>query len=122
MNLRELPRADWATKLAGLDVAPLAEALPPDSRLIVVEDALGQVVGTWAVIRWVHVEGLWIEPSHRKHGRVGAYLLKGMREAAQAWGATSVITGCVDDEVRDLLEHRHAIAAPPQYILRIGGR
>src|SRR5678816_4442085 len=117
MRMRELPREEWDAKLVGTEVGPFAQQLPPESKLIVVEDELGRVVGTWAVMRYVHVEGLWIEPSHRKHGRVGAYLMRGMREAANAFGAASVITGCYDEEVRDLLEHRSAIACPPQYIL-----
>lgn len=111
MHVRELPRAEW-DRLEGLEMGALVPALPADTRMVIVEDGDGAIVGTWAVIRYVHVEGLWIAPPHQKRGRVGAYLLEGMRRIARSWGASAVLTGCMSDEVETLLEHVGGMKLP----------
>lgn len=120
MTTRELPRDEWA-RLDALDMDPIVWALPDDSRIVVVEDTAGAIVGVWAVIRYVHVEGLWIAPDHRKRGRVGARLLAGMRRVARSWGAPAVLTGCVSEEVRKMLEHVGGAKLPgDHYVFPIG--
>ena len=98
MTTRVLPRSEWA-RLAGTEVGPIAEALPPDvGQVIVVEDG-GQIVATWALIPMLHAEGLWIADGYR--GRVGVVrrLLRGMRELAAGFGVGTVQTAAVSTEV-----------------------
>jgi hypothetical protein len=113
-------RADW-DRLATTDLGPVLPLLPADTQIVVVEGPEG-IVGTWAVVRYVHVEGLWIAPAHRKRGRVGALLLAGMREVAHAWDTTVVLTGAESDEVRALIGHFGGRQLPgDHYVLPIGG-
>jgi len=104
MTRRELPRSEWA-RLAGTELAPAiaADVFPADTRLVVVEDDAGAIVGAWAVIRYVHVEGLWIAPTHRGRGRVLRHLLAGMRDVARSWGAAAVWTAAQTADVARLI-------------------
>jgi len=105
MTRRELPRSEWG-RLVGTELEQLAlqpELLPADTRIVVVEDAAGEIVGSWAGIRYVHFEGICIAPAHRRRGRVLAHLLAGMRDIAQSWGVGAVLTGADTQEVADLI-------------------
>lgn len=121
MITRQLPQAEWP-RIAHTEIGPALEVLPPDdTRILVVEDA-GQILGTWALIRYVHVEGVWVHPDHRKRGRVAAHLLGGMREIAQAWGQSVVLTAAVTDDVRQLIAHLGGQQLPgDHYVLPING-
>lgn len=120
MVVRSLPRADWP-RLIGTELERAVPYLPEDAEVLVVEDAAGAIVGCWAVIRYVHVEGLWIHPDHRKRGRVGAHLWRAMVEAARALGAGAVLTGAIDDQVRRLIAHAGGTKLPGDcYVLPLG--
>ena len=121
MTHRELPRAEWSRLEDTAQLGPALHAIPPDARIVVVEDATA-IIGTWAVLRYVHVEGLWIAPAHRTRGRVGAHLLAGMEATAQAWGARVVLTAAITDDVRALIRHRGGIPLPgDHFVLPLGG-
>jgi acetyltransferase (GNAT) family protein len=103
MTARELPREEWG-RLVGTELELAARAFPNhDARVIVVEESDGRVIGCWSVVRYVHVEGLWIHPDHRKRGRVLCKLLALMRIIARQFGADAVLTGATTDEVRRLV-------------------
>lgn len=120
MILIELPQSEWP-RLTGVgtvdgeDLGKIAAACPADARLVVVEDG-GLIVGSWAVMPYVHVEGLWIHPLYRKQGSVGRRLLTGMRQIAARWGVRAVLTGCSSDEVRLLLEKVGGVKLPDHYV------
>lgn len=121
MTSRELPRAEWA-KLAETPIAAVLESLPENTRIVVVEDAAGTVVATWALIQYVHVEGVWVDQAHRKHGVVAGRLLREMRRVATDWGASVVLTGAIDDEVRGLIASLGGSALPGEaYVLPVEG-
>lgn len=99
---RILPAAEWA-KLAGTELEPLAPLLrPEDTRIVVVEDG-DQIVACWAVTRMVHLEGIWIAPTHRKRPGVGMRLLAMARAQVKAFGATFAYTGAQSEDVRAML-------------------
>lgn len=60
-RLRFLPPEEWNT-LQG----PLKDHdLHPDHALIVVAEEAGKVVGTWAALENITMEGLWVEEKYR---------------------------------------------------------
>ena len=75
---------------------------PAQTQMVVVE-ADGVIVGTWAVLRTVHVECVWIAEDYRGQFGVVKRLLIGMRAAARRWGARTVLTGAMTDQVRSLI-------------------
>lgn len=116
LHMRVLDQDDWH-ELVGTDLEPILATLPADTRIVVVSTDDGAIVGTWAVIRYVHVEGLWIAPEHRKRGRVGMLLLAGMRTLARAWGTKVVLTGALSEDVRDLIIHQGGQPLPGEHFV-----
>jgi hypothetical protein len=103
MTTRILDSSEWAAKLVGTELEVAIPYLPADTQVIVVEDEDGHVVGCWSVICYVHVEGVWIAPPHRKRGTVARRLLRAMRQVVRSLGASVVLTGADTDDVRQLL-------------------
>lgn len=121
MTARNLPRSEWAEKLAGKDISIMLEYPEPDAQIVVVEDEDGVVIGHWALLRCTHVEFVWIADAHRKSGSVARRLLQQMRAAARAWGARFVQTGSISAETDRLLEKLHATKLPgDHYVFPIG--
>lgn len=120
MITRILPPEEWS-RLVGTE----AEAVWPhlDSRrasVIVVEDESGRIVGTWTLITQLHAECLWIDPEHRGRGSVARRLWKELQLRAKAFGAPTVATSAVSDDVRTLLEHVGAIKLEgDHYVMRM---
>lgn len=103
LTTRMLPPAEWP-KLAGTEAGSVWHAFNPDeTQVVVVEEADGRIVGVWCVLRLVHVECVWIAEGHRNTGGVARRLWRGMRQAAERWGARSVVTGAISDDVRGLI-------------------
>ena len=112
---RILPPEEWAEKLSGTDAGRYAQALAPaDTRVLVVEDAAGTLVGTWVVTREVHVECVWIHPDHRAAPGIVKRLLAGMYRIARDWHARAVWTGSISDEVRTLVQKLGGAPVPGQ--------
>jgi GNAT superfamily N-acetyltransferase len=119
MQARVLPPAEWG-RLEGLDMAQLAAAGDPGSVLVLVVESEGQIVGTWAFVQMLHLEGIWIHPDHRKKGCVGRALLRQMRQTGAELGAMRVETGADSPEVERLLEAAGAVPRPyTPYVLPI---
>lgn len=111
MNARILPVEEW-DRLEGGEAGDARHAFNPDeTQVIVVEDG-DRIVGTWAVMRVVHVECLWVAPEHRGAFGVAKRLLKAMRDVAGAWGARYVLTGSISPHVTDLIRRFGGIPAP----------
>lgn len=120
MTTSLLPRDQWS-RLAGTELEQVWPLLPEDAHIIAVEHE-GQIIGCWALIRYVHVEGVWVHPDHRKRGSVARRLLGMMHRTARAMGATAVLTGAMSDEVRDLIAGLGGSQLPgDHYVLPIRG-
>jgi hypothetical protein len=115
-----VPREEWAARLAGTELEPAIEHLPPGTRVVVVVDDADQTVACWATMQYVHVEGLWIAPEHRKRSKAFGHLADGMRALLEADGTRAVLTVAIDDVVAGLLESKGAAALPGvQYVLPV---
>ncbi len=76
---------------------PFFPYVPPgDVDVVVVEDE-GQVVACMTVLRAVHLEGVWIEPNHRKAG-VTRSLLRLSVKLATHCGARWAFAGSADGD------------------------
>lgn len=118
MTTRTLSREEWP-RLADTDLAVLLPyAAPEDTEIVVVEQD-ERIVGCLAVMRVIHVEGVWIAPEHRGRVSVMRRLLAGMYASAQRFAPTWAMAGAAGPEMHALLTaHLGAVPVPMQtYIL-----
>lgn len=103
MISRILPSHEWHL-LAGTEseVEAALTSLGPSTRILVVEDD-GEIVATWAAIPTVHMECLWVKPSHRGLVGVARRLFSGLREIAAEFDVTAVVTSSLSPLVTDLI-------------------
>lgn len=104
MTSRVLPPAEW-DRLGATDIPQLLPLVHRDDVQIVVVEDEGQIVGAWAALRIVHLEGVWIAPTYRGRAAVARRLLARTLAVARAW-APWALTGAATDDVRRLIE-RH---------------
>lgn len=109
-HTRLLPIAEW-DKLKAFPFA--AHGLPdPDLSMILVDElADGTIVGIWAALTAVHLDGLWVDPAHRD-SPVAGQLLRGMKAALQERGITTSFTLIQDANVMVLAHKAGFIRAP----------
>lgn len=122
MTTRILPPEEWS-RLDGTEAGPALPYLDPlESRIIVVEDG-ARIVGCWAVLRLVHVEGLWIDPDYRKHPGVARRLFAATWRLVKAWAPRWVMTAAVTEDVKALLrEHVGAVSIPGEmFVVAVDG-
>lgn len=118
MTDRILPQSEW-NKLDGREIARAIPYMRPhDVQIIVVEDG-PKIVGAWAVLRVVQLEGVWIDPDYRKRGSVARRLLNRTLEVARSLAPHWAFTGAETPEVADLLtKHLGAVKYPAdQYLI-----
>lgn len=121
MITRVLPPEEWH-RLAGTEVESLVPGLTPENAQVVVVDAGGEIVGTWAVLRIVHVECLWIAPAHQRKGSVARRLIRGVVAAAQRWRTPSVWTASVDPGVTTMIQKLGGMPIPgAHFAIPVGG-
>jgi hypothetical protein len=118
MQVRELPPDEWH-RLEGTELEPVWRdliELSTTPTVIVVEDEMGAIVGCWSLLRTVaHVEGCWIDPSHRKRAVVARHLLTKMQSLFARMSQPMAIAGVTDPEVAELLmDHLGAQELPGQ--------
>jgi hypothetical protein len=114
MISRILPVEEWP-RLAGTEAASIVPGLDPlQTRVLVVEQD-GQIIGSWVVLRMVHVECVWIDPSHRRKASVAARLLHGMRDIARGWNTKAVITGSVSPDVTAMIQRLGGLPLPGEH-------
>lgn len=118
MTTRILPAAEWG-RLDGTELAGMVGQVDPARVTVHVVEHHGAIVGCWAVLTMVHVEGLWIAPEHRRRGVVGRRLWDALCAHAAREGVTSVLTAAAKPDVAALLEARGATALPPAYAMPI---
>lgn len=109
-HTRLLPITEW-DKLRDFPFA--ANGLPdPDLSMILVDElADGTIVGIWAALTAVHLDGLWVDPAHRD-SPVAGQLLRGMKAALQERGITVSFTMVQDANVMVLAHKAGFIRAP----------
>ena len=122
MKARTLPSEEWH-RLAGTDLeAVLPHVRPSDIEIVAVEDG-ERIVAMWAVMRVVHLEGLWIDPEYRGRVGVARRLYMATMEAARRWTSGWAMTGAASDDVRAMLAKAGALKVPMDiYIMPIGAR
>lgn len=89
MQSRLLPREEWP-RLVGTLLGETWPHLPPTARVVVVENAQGDIVGCSALFQEWHQEGTWVADAYRGSIAVGRHLLRGMREQMQDVGTGTV--------------------------------
>lgn len=109
MTSRLLPREEWH-RLTDTDI-PSIVPYADDAQVVVVERG-DRIVGAWAVLRVVHLEGVWIAPEYRGRGTVAARLLRAGLDAARSWGRWA-FTGSQTPEVARLItRHLRGVRIP----------
>lgn len=101
-HLRVLPPDEWDRIEEPQMKRVLPYLIPEDTRLIVVEHE-GRIVGLWAAIKMVHLEGVWIDPAERGKVPIVRKLLQGIWSVARGWNARTCWTGATNDDVRTLI-------------------
>jgi hypothetical protein len=98
-TVRQLPPEEWER----LRDFPLAERYGiPDPRgaaILVAETPAGEIVGVWAALTTVHLDGLWIAPEYRRTSLVAAKLLRGMKAMLTQLGIVHSFTLVESPEV-----------------------
>lgn len=122
---RVLPVEEWG-RLAHTELGPVVEAGALDpvwSRVVVVEDSEGRIVGTWSFYYALHADGVWVDPARRGRAGVARRLLDAGLALAEALGARSVVTGALNPQVERLLtKHLGATPLPGQsFTFGVGG-
>lgn len=121
MLTRILPVDEWP-RLSGTELETAWPHLRPEDTSIIVVEHENQIVGCWAVVRYVHVEGVWVHPDHRRRGGVARRLLAAMWRTARGLGAGAVLTGAMSDDVRGILDGLGASRLPgDHYVVPIRG-
>lgn len=112
MTTRILPPEEWV-RLAETDIPSiLPYTRAEDVQIVVVEDK-DRIVGAWAVLRVVHLEGVWIAPEYRKRGTVAARLLAATMKVARQWAGRWAMTAAETDDIRRLIEkHLGGVRVP----------
>lgn len=114
MIARLLPPDEWP-KLAGTELETVWPHLDKaKAKIVVVEHEDGTILACWSLFPIWHVEGVFVHPGHRGRGRVAKRLVDYMGAVCQHEGITHVVTGCISDQVRELLEHFNAVEIPGQ--------
>lgn len=123
MTERELPPDEWH-RLIGSGTpleACLASLDPRFTKIAVVEDDAGQIIGSWGAFLMVHGEGVHIAEAHRGKAAVARHLWRMMRKMAAAWGADKIVTGEETPEVKAILEKR-SVSIGQRYVLPMAAR
>lgn len=116
MKQRILPPEEWH-RLEGTEAGDVWQTFDPEQTRVIVVEEDGKIIGTWTVMRTVHVECLWAAPEYRGSFGLARRLLAGMREIASGWGARNVFTGSMSPHVTDLIRRFGGIPAPCEYFI-----
>jgi len=99
MTARILPFEEWHRLPEYMDPA-LMEMRPGQSRVCVIENKAGEIVGRWLLYPALLAEDLWIDPRYRRRIGVGRRLWRLMRSAARDLGFRRVVSAPMDDGIR----------------------
>jgi hypothetical protein len=113
MLTRVLKRREY-WRLIGTELEKVYKSLPKESKVLVVEQD-GDIIGTWALIPYYHVECFGIKEGHRKKAGVVRGLFRKMFKLAKSLEIESVITGSTSDEMTRYLNRLHAVELPGKH-------
>ena len=99
LTRRILPHNEWFK----LGDNPLRQAHPDSSRILVVEDEEGAIVGTWGILLLPHADGAWIDASHRHAGDVARHLLEGLFDELREAHIPHVLSHAQSPEIAEYL-------------------
>lgn len=102
---RLLPPTEWHR--LGLPAAVLPTD-PSNAIIVVVEDEHGEIIGRWFGYTTVTLEGLFINPEHRKHPGVAARLMQAMTTELVSRGVPQATTLIQTPDVAALAK-RHGL-------------
>jgi hypothetical protein len=124
MTTRLLPPAEWS-RLAGTELEQVYPLLDPMSAKVLVVEQAGIIVACWALIPYLHVEGMWLHPMHRRTRtglRIWQELWAAMRSLVHVLGERVVLTAACTDDVRSLINRLGGRPLPgDHYVIPIGG-
>ncbi len=108
-TVRRLPAQEW-DRLLPLPFA--ARGLPsPELTQVVVAEVDGEIVGVWAAMTAVHLDGLWVAPGHRGTTLAGR-LLKEMKTLLAEYRISTVFTIISTEAVMALAYKAGFVRAP----------
>lgn len=113
---RILPRDEYS-RLTGTYLEPLIDYLPPDTDVIVVEDAEGRIVGCSSLFRRDHLEGTWIADDYQDDPAVFWSLFHGIKTTAKRRGSARVLTASMDARMTAFLQRMHAEPLPGDHFV-----
>jgi hypothetical protein len=90
MTTRVLPESEWH-RLVDVPLPDVGTAATKGV-VIAVESESGEIVGSCAVFQCVHIDGLWIHPSHRGKTAVARRLIAATRQAVKGMGVSAAVT------------------------------
>lgn len=104
----------------GIPIPMIAPYLPPSDVDVVVVEEDGKIVAAWTVMNVVHLEGVWVDPEHRRAGVVRSLIrtaLAKARDRGQHWA----FTGANDDHTRDIITRMGGKLVPMEtWVLPLG--
>ena len=110
---RVLPRDEWHRLPSESDIPKALPYLRPEDVQVVVVERDGEIVATWAVLRVVQLEGVWIAPAYRKRASVARRLMRATLDLARTLTPYWAFTGSQSAEVSALLtQHLGATRLP----------
>lgn len=114
---------EWEVALRGTPLHCVADtlpagtpAMPSGSVVIVVEDA-GEVVGTWAVVPYHHLEGVWVAPEHRGKAAVAKHLVNAAMYILQGRQQTVALTASDSPSVDRIIRHMGGTELPARHFV-----
>lgn len=114
MTSRILPVNEWP-KLLGTELHRY-DVLDPNHTVVYVVEQGDQIIGCWAFMHVVHLEGLWIDPNYRKQGSVFRRLLYGMRDTVTGFfRAHAAITTAVSEDVARIVSKYGGVKLPGEH-------
>lgn len=103
MTARFLPPSEWH-RLSKAPIGEAAEQMSPDqAEVLVIEDEQGEIVGTWADVLMLHLEGFWVDPAHREKAAVARALLRAMFDHLRENGVKVALTAAPGPKVESIL-------------------
>lgn len=111
MTARVLDYTEW-DRLPGYMDEVLVHLRPGTSRICVVENEQGEIVGRWALYPVLFAEDLWIHPDHRQKVSVGRQLWRLVHRCAAELGFTRMVSTITDGELAGLVARAGAETMP----------
>lgn len=112
---RRLPHGEW-NRLSPTELGPWRAHLDPKrTTFAAVDDAAGNLAGTWGMLWIPHAEGVWIAPEYRGNPAVVRRLTSEMSDIAREEGVSRLMTASMDAATTRLLARLEADVVPGQH-------